>query len=179
MKDDDRRSAVPECSMSDGDRLKTLERCLDDSARQIENLNAFATSGDQRAVAIGGVYISAATAIVGGLIAWAAQKGEVPQQALMPGMVAAFMFYLGGAMCLWLAFPTPTYVAGSPPEFWRHLLKHGYAYEECLQEQLEEYERKITANKADKELSANLFRTAAVIGLLAPLAAGLIYFSAV
>lgn len=162
--------------MSESDRIKTIERCLDDAARQVEGYNGFATSADQRAMALASVFIGAASAVTAGIIGWMA-AGQPPQAIMISGGLAAAMFYAGALTCLWTAFPQITFVGGNPPEFWLHHLEHKSAYEEALESQIGEYERKIASNLRDRAACALRFRWGAVIGASAPVAGALTYLA--
>lgn len=150
------------------DRQKIIERCLDDGARQIDGTIHFATSADQRAIVIASTYITAATALIAGLVAWAS-NATVPSDMLWGGIVAAVLFYLGAIICIWTAFPIITYAGGNPPNFWKYHIDQKTAYATAIESQISEYEEKIKLNALSLKKRAQLFRIGGIIGASAPL----------
>lgn len=158
------------------DKQRILERCLDDGARQVEALNAFATAADQRAVTVASVYIGSATAIGAALIGWVSQAGQsISWPIIAAGTVSAALFYVAAVLCLWTAFPRRTPIAGNPPEFWNWSISKGKSYEEAMTFQIEEYERKIAENSADRRGAAIAYRIGAVMGASAPIAGAIVF----
>jgi len=156
----------------EADRLRVIERCLSDGACQVDGAANFAMSADQRAITIAGTYISAATAITAGLVAWSA----ITTPVLVAGTLSAILFYFGALICIWVAFPQISYTAGNPPDFWEYHLKHATAYEDSLFSQIEEYTRKIAAHKVMLKRNAVRYKVGALIGAAAPVVGVVAYF---
>jgi len=156
--------------MTKADRIKIIERCLDDGGRQVDGLNGFATSADQRAVTVASVYIAAATAIVAGILAFLSSNA-ISLPVIAAGIVAASMFYIGALFCLWTAFPEITYISGNPPPFWLYHLEKNSEYQAALETQIDEYKLKISENSSQRSAAAKRFKRGAFIGASAPIAA--------
>jgi hypothetical protein len=112
------------------DRMRIMERALDDAARQIQTSVDLDSGLAQRAVTLASVYIATATAIVAALVLW--KEAGVPEWA--GGIATAIAFYVGGALCIGLAFPVALSIPGNPPEFWTWHMGKDKRYEELPQQ---------------------------------------------
>jgi hypothetical protein len=157
----------------DSDRLRLIERCLSDGARQVEGAANFRLSADLRAITLAGTYISTGTALAAGLLAWT----TIPYPLLVGGMLSAGLFYIGGIICIGVAFLEISQIAGNPPSFWKFHLDKSNAYEDSLFTQIEEYERKIIEYNAMLKRIARRYQWGAQIGAAAPVVGVLTYFA--
>lgn len=126
------------------DRRKLIERCLDDSARQMDALNNNGSAGMMRAVTVASVFVACATAIAAGAIGLAATNALTwPIGAA--AIAAAALFYGAAVACVGVALPQSAYMAGSPPGWWMFHTDplNKATYHQALENQVEEYERKI------------------------------------
>jgi hypothetical protein len=163
--------------MNKTDHLKLIERCLDDAGRQVDALNEIGSAGNVRAVTVASVFIGCATAIVAGAMGLRSASVLSPELALT-ATVAAAQFYLSAIACLWATLPAGAYIAGSPPEWWKHHVQQGFkfTYLEALENQVLEYERKIAFMRKLNAKNHRIFHWAAVIGAATPVVAAFSYF---
>jgi hypothetical protein len=157
----------------DSDRLRLIERCLSDGARQVEGAANFGLSADLRAITLAGTYISTGTALSAGLTAWT----TIPHPLLVAGILSAGLFYIGAVICIGVAFPEISHIAGNPPSFWKFHRDKSNAYEDSLFTQIEEYERKIIEYNAMLKRIARRYQWGAQIGAAAPVVGVLTYFA--
>lgn len=163
--------------MNKTDHLKLIERCLDDAGRQIDALNDIGSAGNVRAVTVASVFIGCATAIVAGTMGLRSAGVLSPDLALV-SVVAAVQFYFSAIACLWATLPTGAYIAGSPPEWWKHHVQPGFkfTYLQALENQVVEYERKIAFMRKLNAKNHRIFHWAAVIGAATPVVDAFSYF---
>lgn len=134
-----------------------------------------ATSADQRAAVLGGVYTAAGTAVVGYLLAiftsWQASLA-----ILVGGLLAAVLFVAGAALCICTCLPAGFYLPGNEPEQWYGDVDNGRDLAEVLGEEAENYQSKIADNRATLQRNARLYKWGAIAGIAAPVLGFLVWF---
>jgi len=131
---------------------------------------AIATSADQRAVVLAGIYIATGTAILVALIA-AVGKASPPAPIIAGGIVWALFFLAGGGLCIGTALPVDFYLPGTFPSKWYADVAEGKALTTGLGEMAQAIDEEIADNNAVIERNARRYRRGALIGLFAPVAA--------
>ena len=134
-----------------------------------------ATSADQRATVLAGIYVAAATGIIGALVT--APK-EVHSPPLYGGASAAVMLFLVGAFfCIWATMPVKFWTPGNAPEEWYPDIIAKRDLNEAKGEQIENYNSMILDNAAVMKSNGRKFKSGALLGACAPvgglIAAGL------
>jgi len=138
----------------------------------------FATSADQRAVVLAGVFIAAGTAIIGALVA--AMTVDVAAAALVVGGAAwALCLMMGGALCISTALPVKFYMPGNHPRNWYRDVAADRPLVESLGEVAEYTQEEIEGNDRLSEANARRYRLGALIGLAAPLVGGAAWLIAI
>lgn len=144
-----------------------LEACRHGEAK-LQAQVQIATSADQRATILAGIYVAAATGIIGAL----ATDGSMDDShALMAGAaVTAFMFLVGAFLCIWATLPTDFWTPGNDPSEWYGDIERGISVEEAVGQQTEHFDRAIGENNKVLIRNAKLFLVGALCGICAPLA---------
>lgn len=133
-----------------------------------------ATSADQRAAVLGGIFAASAAAIVGGLLAAASVLGT---NLIWGGGVAAAFLLAGSALCLITGLPADFFLPGNQPENWYEDIDKGTVLDRANCDVAEDIQMRISANDKVLRRNARLFMGGALLGIVAPIAgaiAGLI-----
>lgn len=139
-----------------------------------------ATSADQRATILAGIYVAAATGIIGALATNAPLEGA--RELMAGGAIAAILFLLGAFLCICATLPTDFWTPGNDPSEWYGDIEKGKSIEEAAGEQAVHFDAAIKANDKVLVRNARLFLWGALCGIGAPVvglfAAGLICLAA-
>ncbi len=128
-----------------------------------------ATSADQRAAVLAGIFTAVATGIIGAI---ATQSTLSDHRALMVGACVAVTAYLIGAgLCVITALPIPFWTPGNDPAEWYGDIEKNRALVECVGEQTAFFSKHIGENNVVLNRNGKLFFAGAVIGVSAPLLA--------
>jgi hypothetical protein len=126
-----------------------------------------ATSADQRAAVLAGIYAAVATGIIAGMATHGTFDHEHP---LAIGAVVAIVAYLGGAaLCIITALPASFWVPGNDPAEWYGDIEKGTPLEVAVGEQAAYFSKHIRENNDFLDRNAKLFFIGAVLGVAAPL----------
>lgn len=131
-----------------------------------------ATSSDQRASMLAGVFTAAGTALLVGLITLAVTKdisAAVKYPAYLGGGVAAVLFILAAAFCIMATFPVKFWLPGNQPQSWYGDVQTGKELTPALAEEAEHIQSKIAENRATLQTNATRFKWGAALGIAAPL----------
>jgi hypothetical protein len=129
-----------------------------------------ATSADQRASGLAGMFTAAATALLAAVVALANPAWNVSGHvALMFGAgVAAGMFLLGAILCLLVIMPVKFWLPGCEPENWESDVVAGKKLHDCLGERAVHIQEQIADNLRIIEANAKKFKWGAICGIAAP-----------
>jgi hypothetical protein len=129
-----------------------------------------ATSADQRASSLAGVFTAAATALVAATVALTNPSWNVPGRfALMIGAgAAAIMFLIGAVQCWRVLMPVNFWLPGCEPANWESDVSAGKDLHNCLGERADHIQEQIAANLRVIELNGRKFRVGAFCGIAAP-----------
>lgn len=133
-----------------------------------------ATSADQRAVVLGGVFTAAGTAIIVALIA-GHSVGLVSIAILLSGLVSALLFLIGAGLCVSTVMPVDIDLPGNEPDSWSVDIEQNTAILDALEEEAKNYQTKIKDNRAVIQNNAKRFKWGAIAGITAPIA-GMVVF---
>lgn len=126
-----------------------------------------ATSADQRASVLGGIFTAAGTGVIGGLIA-AVASGNVSPAIVAGALLSSGLFLVGSALCLSTALPADFYLPGTRPANWYEDLAEGRELSEALGEYAENCQDKIENNSRTLAKNARRFFWGANLGIGAP-----------
>ena len=127
-----------------------------------------ATSADQRAAVLGGIYTAAAAAIIAGLIA-ALATGQISAAISVGGILSAGLFLIAAGLCISTVLPADFYLPGNHPESWYEDIDANRDLLESLGEEAEHYQGSINKNRTFLKRNAGRFRWGAISGLAAPI----------
>jgi hypothetical protein len=129
-----------------------------------------ATSADQRASSLAGVFSAAATALLAATVALANPAWNIPGHvALMIGAgAAALLFLIGAVQCLRVIMPVSFWLPGCEPENWETDVTAGKKLHDCFGERADHIQEQIAANLQVIENNARKFRWGASCGIAAP-----------
>ncbi|MCW5772761.1 MAG: hypothetical protein KIT16_14045 [Rhodospirillaceae bacterium] len=138
---------------------------------------AIATSADQRAAVLGGVFLAAGTAIIAGLIA-AAAAATKPLSAgmIVGGLAASALFLIAAGLCIFTALPIGFYLPGSRPANWYDDVDEKRDLPEVLGQHAQNFQEKIEKNAKTLEANAGKFKWGAICGIAAPVAGIVLWF---
>ncbi|WP_430437804.1 hypothetical protein [Oceanibaculum nanhaiense] len=129
-----------------------------------------ATSADQRAAALAGIFTAAGTAVLAGLIA--VHLSDLTIKFTLPiyigGGVSVVMFLLAGSVCIWSALPLEMWLPGGEPETWYRDIQSGKPFPDSMAELAELIQEKISENRKYIEANAKRFRFGAICGVISP-----------
>jgi len=135
-----------------------------------------ATSADQRASVMASVFAAAGAAVVAALITVASSNDATDGISIyLGGSVAALLFLGGACFCVWAAMPTGFDLPGNEPESWKTEIESGRELNPGLCDQAENYQEKITENRAALKRNAHRFKIGALSGIGAPLFGSLVW----
>jgi hypothetical protein len=125
-----------------------------------------ATSADQRAAVLAGIFTAVATGIIG---AAATHNDLADNRALAVGAGLTIVAYLlGSALCIITALPSYFWPPGNNPDEWYQDIDTSRPLPEAMGEQMEFFAKHIHQNNKALERNARLFFAGAVIGVAAP-----------
>ncbi len=156
---------MPEWKSADPDLVREVVR---EGEVFLQGQLTLATSADQRAAALGGVFTAAGTAVIAGVIA-ALSLQSVPQGIVWAGGVAAALFITAAGLCLATVLPVGWWLPGNEPESWYGDVEAERKLIEALGEEAEHYQEKIIENRAVLKANARLYRWGVRSGILAPI----------
>lgn len=151
-------------------KTKNLELIQEASRHAEARLAAqlqIATSADQRAAVLGGIYVAAATGIIGALAAGAA--GNISLALTIGACVAAAAFLLGAYLCIFAMLPISFDIAGNMPSNWYDDIDANRSMQETVGEQLDCFDEAIRDNDVRVGKNARLFKWGALLGISAPI----------
>lgn len=126
-----------------------------------------ATSADQRAAVLGGIYVAAATGIIGALATGASTKLNL---ALTVGAcISAAAFLIGAYLCIFAMLPINFDIAGNEPSNWYDDIDADRSLQETMGEQLDCFDEAIKDNNIRVARNARFFKAGALIGISAPI----------
>jgi hypothetical protein len=125
-----------------------------------------ATSADQRATVLAGIYVAAATGVIGALLT-KPSGGGVP--LIAAAVAAAGAFLCGAFLCLKATLPVIFWTPGNDPSEWYADIEAAKPEHIALGEQLGHYDKHIKANEATLKDNAKFFRWGAKLGIAAPI----------
>lgn len=132
-----------------------------------------ATSADQRAAVLAGVFIAAGTAIIAALLAGIASH---PSLAIILGAITAAALFLAGAgYCIRTVMPCDFHLPGNQPDNWYSDVDERRALKECLGQAAEHCQDAIVENRKQLQANARLFARGAWLGVSAPVAGALVW----
>lgn len=130
-----------------------------------------ATSADQRATVLAGIYVAAATGVI---VALATAPAAWSSKPLITGTIAAaFCFLAGSLFCISATLPVKFWAPGNDPAEWWPDITSKKKLEVALGEQAAHDHTHIMDNRRAIERNAKRFRIGALAGIGAP-AAGLV-----
>lgn len=137
-----------------------------------------ATSADQRASMLAGVFTAAATAVIAGLLTL--NTSDIPLGEKFPiylgGGVAFVSFLAAASLCIMAIFPVGFWLPGNEPASWYGDVNSEKELTPALGEEAEHIQSKISENRAVLEKNAKRFRWGAILGIAAPIAGTLAWF---
>jgi hypothetical protein len=129
-----------------------------------------ATSADQRASGLAGMFTAAATALLAAVVALANPAWSIPGRLpLILGAASAAVFFLIGAlMCLRVIMPVKFWLPGCEPGNWESDVVAGKTLHACLGERSMHIQEQIAENHTVIEANARIFKWGARCGIAAP-----------
>ncbi|MEK7996673.1 MAG: hypothetical protein AAB403_22955 [Planctomycetota bacterium] len=148
-----------------------VNRIIDEGQTYLDAQLRLATSADGRAAALAGMLTAAATALMAGLIALTIAS-QIKLQDKYPiffgGGLAAALFLLAAALCIWALVPIGFYLPGNEPKSWFGDIETKKQLADALGEEAQYIQEKIEENRAAIDLNAKKFRAAAILAIVAP-----------
>jgi hypothetical protein len=126
-----------------------------------------ATSADQRAAVLGGIYVAAATGIIGALASGAADNLGRP--LMIGAFLSAAAFLIGAYLCIFAMLPISFDIPGNEPSNWYDDIDQNRDLKDAIGEQLDCFDEAIRENNRRVAKNARLFKAGALIGISAPL----------
>ena len=124
-----------------------------------------ATSADQRAAVMASVFAAAGAALIVGM---AALTRDFSAGVVAGGFVAGVLFLIGAALCVKATMPVKFWLGGAEPHDWADDCKVGRNFVECLSQQADHLQQRITENQEIIESNSKWFFWGASIGVAAP-----------
>jgi hypothetical protein len=124
-----------------------------------------ATSADQRASVMASVFAAAGAVLIVGM---AAIAKDYPSSVLLGGFVAGLLVLLAAGLCVKATMPVPFWLGGAEPHDWDEDCIKGRKLKDCLAEQADHLQQRITHNANIIRANAKWFYWGASIGVAAP-----------
>jgi hypothetical protein len=136
----------------------------------LDGMLKIATSADQRASGLAGMFTAAATALLAATVALASPAWNVPGRIslMLGGAASAIMFLLGALLCLRTVMPAKFWLPGCEPHNWEPDVTAGKKLHDCLGERASHIQSQIAENLTVIESNARRFKWGAMCGIAAP-----------
>lgn len=141
----------------------------------IQRQVTLATSADQRAAMLGGIFTAAATALIVGVIA-VVTNGIAAPGIVWGGVVAALLFVIAAGLCISTVLPVEFGLPGNEPQNWYEDIESERGLSELLGEEAEREQGKIGDNNAVLIANARRFKWGAIARISAPLVGLVVWF---
>jgi hypothetical protein len=125
-----------------------------------------ATSADQRATVLAGIYAAVATGIIAAMLTRESFENETWLVVASVGTVIAYL--TGAILCIFATLPVKFWTAGNDPEAWYDDIEASKPLSVALGEQAEHHNAHILENNRTIARNAWLFRIGALLGIFAP-----------
>jgi hypothetical protein len=149
-----------------------IARVVDEGTAYSEGQLTLATSADQRASVLAGVFTAAGTAILAGLIALGAVS-DIPHRVSFPiylgGGFSVLLFLIAAAFCIAATLPVGFWLSGNEPQSWFRDVEAGKALPVAFGEEAEHIQDKIAENRQIIAANARRFKWGAALGIAAPI----------
>ena len=136
----------------------------------LDGMLRVATSADQRASGLAGVFTAAATALLAAVVTLAnlapIMPGKLP--LMLGGGAASLMFLIGAVTCLRTIMPVRFWLPGCEPHNWQSDVATGKKLHDCLGERATHIQEAIADNVKVVEMNARRFKWGARFGIAAP-----------
>jgi MFS family permease len=171
-------------------RIDLIREALRQGELRLAGQLTLATSADQRATVLAGIYTAIAIGLISAISAIVAlpitphpsHADTLYRIALIAGAITGtVMFLLGALSCILATLPVQFFTPGNDPEEWYEDIRDGVCEQLAFGQQVVHYNTHIFANRTTLERNAGRFRNGALLGISAPvislLAAGLVYLA--
>lgn len=126
-----------------------------------------ATSADQRASVLAGIYAAVATGIIGAIVTRTGLFQELP--LAVGSILTAIAYLVGAALCIFATLPVSFWAPGNRPSEWYSDIEQNVPLEVAIGDQAAHFDDHIITNNKVIERNARLFFWGAVVGVTAPL----------
>jgi len=126
-----------------------------------------ATSADQRATVLAGIYVAAATGIMGAIATSDSLRTRLP--FLIASGITAIAFLVGAVLCIRATLPVNFWPPGNEPGEWYEDIEKSRPLHEAIGDQAAHFDRFIKENKAVIDRNADNFKMGALLGIAAPI----------
>ena len=165
---------TPDWKSGDKDLIQEALRQAD---LRIENQVRLAISADQRAAVLAAIYTAASTVLAAGIITMVAD-GHIIWPIITGGGIAAVLFFIGAASCIYTSRPVNFHVAGNDPKNWYNDINEGKDLKVALGEVAQHLQEGISENRKIIERNAKFYWAGARLGIAAPLVGAIIWMVA-
>jgi len=154
---------IPDWKHADEDLVR---EAVNDGEAKLKAQLQIATSADQRASVLSGIYIAAATGIIGAVVT-RSTPSAIP--LISGALLTAVSFMVGALLCILTMLPSYFWTAGNSPAQWYKDIANKTPLKEALGEQAENLAEKLSENNVAIERNAKRFLYGALIGAFAPI----------
>lgn len=151
-----------------------VKQIVQEGETYLQGQLTLATSADQRAAVLGGIFAASGTALIAALLA-TVSAGNVSAPLLAGGAVSAIMFVAAAGQCLRTVLPVGFYLPGNEPKNWYSDVENGVDIDDALAAEAENYQEKIVDNRDVLKRNGARFRIGAYVGITAPLMGAVIW----
>lgn len=146
------------------------ERVVREGESYLSGQLQLATSADQRAAVLAGVFAASGTAVLAGLIALTASDLRISEvyPIYLGGFAAVAMLLGAAALCISAIFPVGFWLPGNEPKSWYRDIESGKKISDALGEEAEHIQEKIAENRNTTKNNAKRFKWGAMLGITAP-----------
>jgi hypothetical protein len=143
-----------------------VREAVSDGDSKLKAQLQIATSADQRASVLSGIYIAAATGIIGAVVS---RSTPTTIPLISGALLTAAAFMTGALLCILTMLPSYFWTSGNSPAQWYKDITNKTPIKEALGEQAEHLTEKLSENNAALERNAKRFLFGALIGAFAPI----------
>ena len=151
-----------------------VERIVEEGEAYLAGQLKLATSADQRASMLAGVFTAGATAVIAGLLTLhTAEKIALAQKfpVYLGGGVGFLLFLAAASFCIAAIFPVGFWLPGNEPQAWYRDIEGAKDLKLALGEEAEHIQSKISENREVLSKNATRFKIGAILGIAAPIVA--------
>lgn len=152
---------------NEDNKLLLIKEACRNGENRISAQITIATSADQRATILAGIYVAASVGIIAALATYQHECRTIPIKLMC--FSASLVFIISSMLCIISTFPVEFWLPGNDPKEWEIDIEKNTPIAEAIHEQASYFDNEIKQNNATMKKNAKMFKIGALMGILAPI----------